>query len=312
MRRPNAFANPQLGALLVAFLSIAQLAKTVKHENFKTCTQSGFCKRNRALADRATAAGAAWASPYELDADTVSLKDGVLTGTILKNVGEGESVELPLVFSFLENGVARVTIDEAKRQKGDIELRHGSKARKERYNETAKWALVGGENMHKEAIVMTKDGTTSVAYGSEGYQVEITHKPFSVRFIRDGEAHVVLNERSFMNVEHWRPKTETEGEEKSEDEQTWWEETFGGNTDSKPRGTTQAFQYEANDQRLNCVKALNLLLWTLRSPVMTTSTGFQSMPPVYHSRKLVVVKATIKNRTASIMQMSSSTRQTLP
>lgn len=63
-----------------------------------------------------------------------------------------------------------------------------------------------------------------------------------------------------MNMEHWRAKVEKPAEEKKEgeeeqkegeeeqkeeeksqapqgeDESTWWEETFGGNTDSKPRG----------------------------------------------------------------------------
>lgn len=237
MRRPNALATgPSLGFLFVSFLSIIDVAKTVKHENFKTCSQSGFCKRNRALADRASAAGASWTSPYKLNEATVSLKDGVLTGTILKSISETESVELPLTFSFLDSGVARVTIDEAVRQKGEIQLRHDSKAKKERYNETAKWALVGGENYHKEAIVKTEEGVTTVAYGPPGCQAQITHKPFSVRFIRDGEVHVVLNERNLMNVEHWRAKIEGEGE-KSENEKTNWDETFGGNTDSKPRGT---------------------------------------------------------------------------
>jgi alpha 1,3-glucosidase len=55
-------------------------------------------------------------------------------------------------------------------------------------------------------------------------------------------------------LEHWRAKVEkpkeekTEGdeenkeeekkveEENGEDESTWWEESFGGNTDTKPRG----------------------------------------------------------------------------
>lgn len=234
---------PRLGLLLISLLTFADVAKMVKHENFKTCSQSGFCKRNRALADRATAAGASWSSPYELNGATVDLKDGVLTGTILKIISETESIELPLVFSFLDSGVARVTIDEAVRQKGEIELRHGSKARKERYNETAKWALVGGENYHKEATMNIEEGVTTVEYGPPGHQVKITHKPFSARFFRNGEVQVVLNERNLMNVEHWRAKKEiVEGEaevEKNEDEETYWEETFGGNTDSKPRGTTQ-------------------------------------------------------------------------
>lgn len=46
-----------------------------------------------------------------------------------------------------------------------------------------------------------------------------------------------------MNVEHWRPKVEKEVKEgeqgihdNTEDESTWWDEQFGGNTDSKPKG----------------------------------------------------------------------------
>ena len=56
----------------------------------------------------------------------------------------------------------------------------------------------------------------------------------------------MLNDRGFMNMEHWRPKvdkpssddndTEAKTPEAEEDASTWWEETFGGNTDTKPKG----------------------------------------------------------------------------
>jgi mannosyl-oligosaccharide alpha-1,3-glucosidase len=224
------------GSVLLLLLSVLEPAIAVKHENFKTCSQSGFCKRNRALADRAQAAGAAWTAPYELDEATIALKDGILTGTIWKT--EDGGIELPIEVSFLDNGIARVTIDEEKRRKGDITLRHESKARKERYNEAEKWALVGGKNYYKTATMETKDGATTVTYGMPEYQVRITHKPFGLTFLSNGEAQVVLNERKLMNVEHWRPKVDkAEGEQLTEDEETYWEETFGGNTDSKPRGT---------------------------------------------------------------------------
>jgi alpha 1,3-glucosidase len=59
-----------------------------------------------------------------------------------------------------------------------------------------------------------------------------------------------LNDRGLLNVEHWRPKVDKPQEEKkegeaeddaskqepTEDESTWWDEAFGGNTDTKPRG----------------------------------------------------------------------------
>jgi alpha 1,3-glucosidase len=242
----------------------------VKHENFKTCDQSGFCRRNRAFADSADTNS--WRSPYALDGSSLVFKDGQLTGVVLKTLPSSpdnaavEKVRLPVTISFLESGAARVTVDEERRQKGDIELRHDSKARKERYNEAADWAIVGGLAAAKTASVneAAPKGATVVTYGSEGqFEAYIQHEPFAIDFRRGGITQVQFNQRGLMNVEHWRkrsdpppepPKVEEvkEGEEQQtetqtpepepvpevnpEDDGTWWDESFGGNTDSKPRG----------------------------------------------------------------------------
>lgn len=180
-----------------------------------------------------------------------------MTGIILKTIKSGEKVRLPVTISFLENGAARVTLDEEKRQKGEIELRHGSKARKERFNEAAKYAVIGGLTSNKGAA-LSKDaaaGTTIVKYGpSSKFEAVIRHAPFGVDFKRDGETQIQFNDRGLLNMEHWRAKKDAppppekkEGDaegpappppvdENAEDESTWWDEKFGGNTDSKPRG----------------------------------------------------------------------------
>jgi alpha 1,3-glucosidase len=213
----------------------------VKHENFKKCSQSGFCKRNRAFADDVSAKGSSWTSPYELEPSSLHFKDGKLEGTILKSVSDNEKVRLPLVVSFLESGAARVIVDEEKRLKGDIELRHNSPARKERYYDAEKWVLVGGLDASKTATLSSESeaGYTKISYGPDNkFQAIIRHAPFSMEFQRDGETHVQLNNKGFLNLEHWRAKVDApEGTDASqEDQSTWWEETFGGNTDSKPRG----------------------------------------------------------------------------
>lgn len=139
-----------------------------------------------------------------------------------------------------------MTIDEEKRQKGDIQLRHDSKARKERYD-PSQLVLVGGLDRSKSAAIVKTErtGVTKVKFGPEGkHEAVIKHSPFGVEFIRDGEIQVVFNDRGLMNVEHWRAKVEKEKkdgeegqtEESVDEESTWWEESFGGNTDSKPRG----------------------------------------------------------------------------
>ena len=254
--------------LLSLFLSALQLASAVKHADFKTCDQSGFCRRNRALADEATAAGSAWEAPFELDPASIKLSEGVLTGTVWKTVPEkdGGRLEFPLQVTVFDDGVARVTIDEARRQKGEVELRGGSKARKERYNEVEKWAIIG--ETYADAIFIGAgldkgDSSTKVTYNYGQNDVVIQHKPFKVTLFRGGEAQIVLNERNFMNIEHWRAKeekkvekkveeaekeAEKEGEKKEAEEEkkveesgpdqsTWWDESFGGNTDSKPKGS---------------------------------------------------------------------------
>lgn len=229
----------------------------VKHANFKDCSHSGFCKRNRAYADTALSTSN-WRSPYALDPASIKFSKGILTGTVLKRLEQtNENVRLPLKVTFHESGTARVTIDEERRQKGDIELRHGSKARKERYNEAEKWAIVGGTKVSTGAALNsdTEKDTTRVVYGpGSKFEAIIRHSPFGVEFKRGGETQIKLNEQGLLNVEHWRPKVDKpvvekkEGEEEkndvdsqaakddAEDESTWWDESFGGNTDSKPRG----------------------------------------------------------------------------
>jgi alpha 1,3-glucosidase len=223
---------------------------SVKEHDFKKCDQAGFCKRNRAFADHAVETSS-WQSPYIVDEATATFLEGQFQATILKTINDkGETVRLPITVSFLQSGTARVTVDEEKRQKQEIELRHDSKARKERYNEAEKWVIVGGLALDKEAKIVSEDkNQMTIQYGpSSTYEAVIKFSPFSLDFKRDGTSQIKFNDRGLLNMEHWRPKVDKvepekkEGEEtaveepRGEDESTWWDETFGGNTDSKPRG----------------------------------------------------------------------------
>lgn len=189
-------------------------------------------------------------SPYLLVPASIKFKNGLLEAVVLKTVAHAEPVKLPLTINFLDRGNVRVTVDEEKRQKGDIELRHGSVARKERYNEAGAWALTGAGLQAQKSATLSKasEDVSEVSWGPDGrFKAVIRHAPFGIEFYTGEEKQVVLNGRGFLNVEHWRPKVDkppvdensTEQEqnvEPVEDESTWWEETFGGNTDSKPKG----------------------------------------------------------------------------
>ena len=161
-----------------------------------------------------------------------------------------------MTITFLESGSARVIIDEEKRQKGDIDLRHGSTVRKERSDEVRKWSLTGaGLGPDKTAKIdedTSTEGRTVFRFGKDGkHEALITHLPFGIEFKRGGETQIALNDRGLMQIEHWRPKTEFEkptdrnmtADElelfmvvEEEEDFMWWDENFGGHTDSKPKG----------------------------------------------------------------------------
>ncbi|KAK1770586.1 glucosidase [Phialemonium atrogriseum] len=244
-----------LFCILATLCTLFTPAVTVKENDFKKCNQSGFCRRNRDFADNAIGSSS-WESPYGILPESASFQDGQFQATILKAINDkGDTVRLPVTISFLQSGTARVTVDEEKRQKQDIELRHDSKARKERYNEAEKWVIVGGLDLDKDAKVAYQDKSQwTVKYGpASTHEAVIKFSPLSIDFKRDGTTQIKFNEKGLLNMEHWRPvpsadpepekkegeenQEEAKPEEKSgEDESTWWDETFGGNTDSKPRG----------------------------------------------------------------------------
>ena len=115
---------------------------------------------------------------------------------------------------------------------------------------------MGGLNASKATTANIKQEATRVFFGPDNtYEAIIKHSPFGIEFMKDDQVHIKFNEGGLMNVEHWRPKVEMAQEEGGKekegdnqdggeqfnaelgvDESTWWEESFGGNTDSKPKG----------------------------------------------------------------------------
>ena len=219
--------------------------------------QSSFCRRNRDLA-ASIFSNPHYHSPYSL-ANDISLRNGVLTATILKSIKEGvEQIQLPLTIQFFKSGVARVTIDETRRQQGDIELPEGKNhVRKERYNLVANAVLIGGKELDMAVNkLVTNDDSTRIRYGSRvDQEIIVHHYPFKIEFLREDKVEMILNERNLLNVEHWRPKKikkeqqeekegeagdeqilKLDGDNDDEEEEGMWEESFNSKTDSKPRG----------------------------------------------------------------------------
>ncbi|KAI5480797.1 glycoside hydrolase family 31 protein [Pseudohyphozyma bogoriensis] len=243
-RRPLALL---LSSLVLLVLTLVPGSTAVKRHDFKTCAQSGFCARNRALADRRADAAATWTSPYAIVEP--AFKDGVLSAGVKNALYP--SISFGLEVSFQKDGVARLKMDEV----GGL---------RQRYNEAAMWAVQSNpEQAVQEGEFTVKIGKdeTSVKYAGGRHEVRLKHSPVLVTFLRDGVEQVVLNDKGLLNMEHFRIKSVGKPDEETvvpdqehpgeqivivkdeaypgflpENEDGMWEETFGGKTDSKPKG----------------------------------------------------------------------------
>lgn len=245
------FLSPQI--LLFSFLLILLLTPVaaVKREEFRTCDQSGFCRRNRAYADAALA-DSSHASPYILIPDSIALENGLFTAHV-RNIRT--DVLLALELHLLEDSTVRLRINE-------------KQPLKPRYDELPKHILVKKLTQVKaEKVAKGSDGTTILTISTEKkLKVVITAAPLRIDFLVDNVPVVSLNDRGFFNFEHLRNKevqaqqdqtklvdqsseeqlqeedgsaeenNENGAAEQQEQDMGLWEETFRSWTDPKPNG----------------------------------------------------------------------------
>ncbi|KAI8051382.1 glycosyl hydrolases family 31-domain-containing protein [Gilbertella persicaria] len=201
----------------------------MKFEDFKTCSQSGFCRRNRAYADEATVAS----SPYTLLTDSVQLLQNKVYADI-KNT-ETDAL-LTLELHILQDATARVRINE----KSPI---------KPRYDEHSKYTLVS-EPVSQDALSMTRTKQNNIEIQLDSTRKIVIHpQPVQIQFLVNHQPMITLNDRGFFNFEHLRTKEThkpkmiekknedgTVSTEEAESEKDLWEETFKTWTDPKPNG----------------------------------------------------------------------------
>ncbi|GAA93397.1 glycoside hydrolase family 31 protein [Mixia osmundae IAM 14324] len=245
--------------LWLVCLLLLTCVMAVKRGDFKTCAQSGFCSRLRALADRSDEHSGTWRSPYGISEPHFS--DGVFRANVANALHK--DIRFALEIRFHEDGNVRILMDQVD-------------GLRQRYNEAARWALEHEPVVEQDSAKTTVrilQGSTEILYGPKKHsQVVIQHEPVLITFYRDGQPHVVLNERGLLQMEHFRLKSiKQEGQEdvkatfdearesdslkvqpadssvvQSSDapfdhflppnEDGMWEETFGGRQDTKPKG----------------------------------------------------------------------------
>ncbi|KAG8741322.1 hypothetical protein FRC10_002984 [Ceratobasidium sp. 414] len=246
----------RLGTQLAIATVLAEAVLAVKHHDFKTCSQSGFCRRGRALAQRAHDAGTSWTSPYSLDTSKFMTSSDFSTVTVPVTSSIHPGIKFELSVSVHEDGGARVLMDEV----GGL---------RKRYDGAADWALASEPvprgvkwKRRKDAVEGSWDGVT----------LRIQFEPMLIELVRDGKVEMSLNGRGLLHMEHFREKIAEKVEEKTEEkvegaeseqvvikepevkpnawfegetEDAYWDETFGSWTDTKPKGP-ESFSLDIN------------------------------------------------------------------
>jgi mannosyl-oligosaccharide alpha-1,3-glucosidase len=227
-------------SFLLLFTLFSQ-SLAVKHNDFKTCSQSGFCRRGRALAERPNMTPK-WKSPYSIDASSVSVSSGQASFTAGIKSSLYPDIKFGLDVRVQEDGVVRVRMDEID-------------GLRKRYDEAAGWALIAEPAISHDISWTVGKKDVRATYGlKKDIEVVVEFQPLRVVLKRGGKEQVVVNGRGLLHMEHFRTKSDAkevaEGSESQEPIQVnsrawfegdsdhgWWEESFGSHKDSKPKGT---------------------------------------------------------------------------
>jgi mannosyl-oligosaccharide alpha-1,3-glucosidase len=236
-----------LSALSVTLLLLSSAPTVIsfKAGDFKTCSQSGFCRRGRALAARAKDNADTWRSPYSIDAQSVLFASDRASLTAAVKSELYPNIKFGLEVHVHEDGVVRVRMDEV----GGL---------RKRYDETAKWALVAEPSVSAHTQWTVGASSARAKFGNKlEHEVVVDFEPLRVVLNKNGKEQVVVNGRGLLHMEHFRnkaveePKVEAaeEGAEiqevlkvnpnawfEGDSEDAYWEESFSSWTDSKPKG----------------------------------------------------------------------------
>ncbi|XP_068624304.1 neutral alpha-glucosidase AB [Battus philenor] len=197
----------------------------VDRNNFKTCEQSGFCKRLRPFKPEK--------SQYTLNLDTVIVHGNVLSAEVTTVKTEAEKKitlwHYALRLSALVDGTFRIELDEAE----PLYPRYRTQL-----------ALNGEPKGDGLKLISNEDGKLTLS-NTQGHKVVVTVEPLKFEFLdQNGDVAVVINENSQLLVEPLRVKREKVDDEELgnaesalevEDESAWGE-NFKSHHDSKPRG----------------------------------------------------------------------------
>ena len=203
-----------LTLLLLISLCVVQ---SVDRSKFKSCSQSGFCKRGRLVQPGP--------SSYEVEDNTLHTTPTSLDTLVINNKN---GVKFKLSIIGLTDNTFRLKINEAYPLKPRFEV-----------------PLVLVSEPEPTAITVISRDQEKIVLGLGDSKAILHYKPLRVDFYSGDKLVLSTNARGMMKLEHQRHKQGTAeavdgGEvlENAEDEPDMWEESYGGHSDSKPNGPT--------------------------------------------------------------------------
>ena len=176
--------------------------------NFKTCSESSFCQRNRNLP---------LGEPrYHVPPSSVRPEPD--QGKLSFHINDQGGVVLAATLQTLENGLLRFSLEEFRPA-----ATHG------RFS-PSEYSLVR-EPINFPFKVLTQS-ESQIYIQNGGIQALVEFSPFQLSALREGEPFAVVNKRNLMNFEPFLSKDDWNASETDK----VWEENFKSHRDSRPFG----------------------------------------------------------------------------
>lgn len=213
-------------AALILWMVLCVPVLCVKENQFKNCAQSGFCSRNRHIAQSAAA------SPYFVDPASVEVTNASVAGIVYKKLPSAAVVLLPFELSLMVGDSVRFRLDEDRTGRLAGSLNPG------RYSaaEAAFGAPVATRtkplspenvHLHEDAVELTFGGSVA----------RLQFSPVQLTISHNGETHIELNARKLLNLEHWRAPEDTDQLWPAESDFDMFSDSFAeSRDDTKPWG----------------------------------------------------------------------------
>ncbi|XP_065520845.1 neutral alpha-glucosidase AB isoform X2 [Lathamus discolor] len=183
-------------ALLCAALCLGA-ALAVDRSNFKTCEQSGFCRRQRGLSPGQ--------SPYRALLESLQLGPDAAR---MQLVNEATKVPLLLELWGLQGNMTRIRIKELNPLRPRFEVPD---------------VLVGEPPVERLAVTGQDEGSLELSLGPAGHRLLVTEKPFRMDLLQGRELLCSVNARGLLFFEHLRQRRDSFSDKLSSSVGSLWD-----------------------------------------------------------------------------------------